>query len=364
MAFVFWLLAALVPCLIGMGALRVLYRGQALREMTLADSILTGVMICIGLAEAAHLGAVVLGWSFSRCVLLFGVATGAVALLAIGVLVLSMLFDRKKSKAVKRIQPGMLGKKGDFSACLPIGIFALLVLGQLAMIWKGRAVYVDGDLTLETVVSFLERDALYEINPMTGRPYVLGIPSRLKILCLPSLYGALCSMFALEPATLVIKMIPVLILLGSYLAYYTLAKYFFPEDAWKRGVFLGITALLLGVGDYLYGMDGFGLLHSGFRGVTIRGAVLLPYLFSLLLRRKYKLVPLCILAEACIVWTLYGAGACVAVTAGMLAVRGGYRHLMSRMSSGSWENSGTDRADGTESAGETGKEADHVGTPE
>ena len=330
MAFAFWLLAALVPCLIGMGALRVLYRGQALREMSLADGMLTGGMICIGLAEAAHLGAVVLGWSFSRCVLLFGVAAGTMTILAIGVLVLGILSDRKKGKIGKNVRPKQTKTKYNLAACLPAVAFAMLALWQLAMIRKGLAVYVDGDLTLETVASFLESDALYTVNPMTGRPYALGIPSRLKILCLPSLYGALCSIFALEPATLVIRIIPVLVLAGSYLAYYTLAKYFFPEDIWKRSVFMAAAALLVSAGDYLYGMDGFGLLHSGFRGVTIRGAVLLPYLFSLLLRRKYKLVLLCILAEACIVWTFYGAGACVAVTVGMLAIGAVYRRIKAR----------------------------------
>lgn len=352
MAFGFWLLAALVPCLIGMGALRVLYRGQALQEMTLADGMLTGGMICIGLAEAAHLGAVVLGWSFSRCVLLFGAAAAAVTLFAIGVLLLGLLLDRKKDRTAKSIRANRNEKRVALSDVLPMGIFALLALWQLVMILRGQAVFVDGDLTLETVVSFIESNALYEMNPMTGRPYALGIPSRLKILCLPSLYGALCSMFALEPATLVIKMIPVLVLVGSYLAYYTLAKYFFPEDAWKRGVFLALAALLIGAGDYLYGMDGFGLLHSGFRGVTIRGAVLLPYLVGLLLRRKYKIVLLCIVVEACIVWTFYGMGACVAVTAGMLVSGWVYGCRMGRRNGADPRNSAA------------GKEADHVGTPE
>ena len=364
MAFVFWLLAALVPCLIGMGALRVLYRGRMRQELTLADGILTGGMICIGLAEAAHMGAVVLGWSFSRCVLLFGVAVGTVTALALGVLVLSFLFGHKNEQALKKERPKLIERQGNVSVYLPLGIFALLALWQFAMIRKGQAVYVDGDLTLETVVSFLERDAIYEMNPMTGRPYALGIPSRLKILCLPSLYGALCSMFVLEPATLVMKMIPILVLAGSYLAYYTLAKYFFPKDAWKRGVFLAVAALLMSTGDYLYGMDGFGLLHSGFRGVTIRGAILLPYLFGLLLRRKYKLVLLCILAEVCIVWTFYGLGACAAVTAGMLAIGGVCRYLMRRKCDRAEEHTEAVRAERMEGVGAAGKEADHVGTSE
>ena len=185
MAFVFWLLAALVPCLIGMGALCVLYRSQVRQEMTLADGMLTGGMICIGLAEAAHLEAVVLGWSFSRCVLLFGVAIGVATLLAVGMLVLSLVLDRKKNVTVKMARPEHGERRGKILSYLPMGFFAVLAFMQLAMILKGQAVYVDGDLTLETVVSFLESDALYEMNPMTGRPYALGIPSRLKILWNP-----------------------------------------------------------------------------------------------------------------------------------------------------------------------------------
>ena len=66
-------------------------------------------------------------------------------------------------------------------------------------------------------------------------------------------------------------------------------------------------------------MDGFGVLSCGFRGVVIRNAVLLPWLFSLLIRKKWIAALPCIFVEACMVWTLYGLGACAAVTAGMAA---------------------------------------------
>lgn len=78
-----------------------------------------------------------------------------------------------------------------------------------------------------------------------------------------------------------------------------------------------LVALLLWVGDYMYGMDGFGVQYAGFRGVSVRMAILLPYTFGLILRRKWKPVVLCILAEACIVWTLYGMGACLFVAVAM-----------------------------------------------
>ena len=69
------------------------------------------------------------------------------------------------------------------------------------------------------------------------------------------------------------------------------------------------------------GVDGFDIFYGGFRGVTIRATVLLPYLFSCLFERKYLGAVLCILAEACMVWTLYGAGVCLLVTVAWVALR-------------------------------------------
>ena len=68
----------------------------------------------------------------------------------------------------------------------------------------------------------------------------------------------------------------------------------------------------------MYGVDGFNLLCCGWRGVTIRNLVLLPWLFSLCLRGKRFGILLCLAAEVCLVWTLYGLGVCAVVAVGML----------------------------------------------
>ena len=343
MALILWLLVALVPCLIGMGALRILYGSQTTQEVYPEDYVLTGGMICIGLAEAAHLGAVMLGWSFSRCVNVFLAAVTAVALAAAVVVPVCKYARAGKvgagggvrgARKSREKNGGSVSAEAEHGACAPgaksgraMGeivpwlIFAVILVGQLIYVMTGRAVYVDGDMTLETVAGFLETDAVYQVNPMTGRPYTLGIPLRLQILCLPTLYGILSRAFGLAPEVLVYGMIPGFVLLGSYLAFSTVAKSVFPKKAYQRGVFMAAVALLLGMGNYMYGMDGFGVMHAGFRGVTIRACILIPYVFGLLLRKKYKLVILCILAEACIVWTLYGMGACLLIAAVMSAVQ-------------------------------------------
>lgn len=314
MAVLLWLLVTLVPCLLGMGALRLIYGSQTTREMNLSDCVLTGGMVLIGLAEAAHLAAVILGWSFSRCAKIFGLA---VVILCLFSLFLVFLNRREWMQTLTGTGFNLAGDRSLF--LLRMGL-VLGVLSELIFVIVFRRVYLGGDMTLETVVSFLDTDAVYLINPLTGEAYSQGMPFRLKILCLPFLYAALSSLFGIDPEFLVYGLVPAFVLLGSCLAFDSVGRFLFPEDRRKRVAFLLLTVLLLGVGDYMYGMDGFGLLHGGFRGVAIRGGILLPYTVGLMLRRKYRSVLLCILAEACMVWTLYGLGACLAVAVGMSVV--------------------------------------------
>jgi len=325
MALVLWLLMALVPFVLGKGVLRILYGNQPTQKLGLADSMLTGGIVVIGLAEAAHLGACLLGRSFSDCVKLLGIGVVVCLLAAVVVQLIGSHRDKKNPVLQREMQRKHVKRQLTVNytkaQVIVYVIFGIIVLVQFLTVVAAQSVYLGGDMTLETVNSFLATDTIYQVNPMTGKPYSLGIPMRLKILCLPTFYAILCQSFGLEAATVVLSIVPAFVLLLSYLAFSAVAGVLFPEDAFKRGLFLVLTALLVGVGDYMVGMDGFGLMHSGFRGVTIRGAVLIPYALGLVLRRRYKLAVLCILAEACIVWTLYGMGACLVVVTGVLLIR-------------------------------------------
>lgn len=286
-----------------------------MKKNTGKDIILIGMSMIIGLAEVAHLAAMVLGWSFSCCALLFVAAAGVV------VCALGSIYGY--GKVVGRQTAGtneLSGKKVGKSRTTYIlgGVFMLVVLSQMVFIGFGEGICRQGDMTVETVRSFLAEDAVYAVNPMTGRPYAGGIPMRLQILCLPSLYGFVCDVTGVSPLLLVQTIVPMAVLLCTYVAYGALGKALFAGDRAKRVCFLLLVSLLLWVGAYGLGLDGYNVLCCGWRGVTIRNAVILPWLFSLVLRRKWICALLCILAEACIVWTLYGMGVGILVVAGML----------------------------------------------
>lgn len=280
----------------------------------IGDYLIAGWLTVISLAEAAHLSAVFLGHSFSDCCIILLALTAAALTAASGH---GIVRKCRTAAAEKRRKPFWAGySRVEWILCAVAGG---ILLSQLYSILTAKSVYRRGDMTVETVNSFLETNAVYSVNPMTGQLYTGGIPFRLEILCLPTLYGSICRITGLSAQTVVWKLVPVLTLLGCYLAYGVLARSLFPENGKKRGCFLAAAGLLLWVENYLFGMEGFGVLSCGFRGVAIRNAVLFPWLLSLLLRKKRLPVLLCIIAEACMVWTLYGAGVCVAAVMGMTA---------------------------------------------
>lgn len=334
MAYLLWLFMAAVCYLSGKGALSVLYGQPKNREMTKADNMLTGYLINIGLTEAAHLGTVLLGRSLSDCVKLYLSGLGICMAASAAVLLWNRYgckgnlsgwkkpdrkhleqtnsgykrFRQKKEEQQRRVSADMSAYTRE-QQILSV-IFGILVLLQIISIITGERVYLEGDMTVETVNSFLTANGIYRVNPLTGEPYLLGLPLRLKILCIPTQYAVFCRIFHLSAEQVAWNIMPALILILGYLAYGLLAKALFPESRVKRAWFMIASALLIAAGDYLYGMDGFGAMHSGFRGVSVRALVLIPYTIGLVLRGKWKPVILCILAEACIVWTLYGMGAC------------------------------------------------------
>lgn len=286
-----------------------------------SDWLITSEIIMIGLTEAVHLCGLLFDWPFSRCALLLGVAAGAA--LVFGIWAMRRHKGRKgrSGKGLRTYrgvapQEAIGGREGFLYA-----LFVFVVLSQLIFIRMGNTVYVERDMTAETVGSFLTADGIYRVNPMTGFPYQAGIPFRIKILCLPTLYAGMCRVTGFEPATVVQFIVPEITLISCYAAFSALGRCLFPRNRKKQACFLVAAAFLVWTGSYGFGMDGFNLLCCGWRGETIRNCVLVPWLLSLFLRRKWKSAVLCILAEACIVWTLYGFGVCAALMLGMAAAQ-------------------------------------------
>jgi hypothetical protein len=321
----------LVPFLCGKAFINMLCSAPEHHEYTNTDFFLTGVLICVGLSEAAHLFGVFGHGTVTNAGCVFAMLVTAAVLCSILFLFIKRHLSRSR-KIAGNNQP--LQASSAIYTALPVFIIFLI---EFIIIQVNDNIYTDGDMTVETVRTFIKTDSFYTVNPLTGMAYTAGVPSRLKILCLPGLYSFLSGIFRISPETLVWRGIPAFVLICTVAAYSNLADTLFgTAGAYKykninrKNVFLFIVGLFLLLGDYMYGMDGFLLLESGYRGVALRALVLVPYAISLTLRKKWIPLIMCIVVEGCIVWTFYGAGECLLVAAGLLLTEYAYKKLSGR----------------------------------
>lgn len=323
MIFIVWIGLALIPFVMGKGALLISDRRKGKRDdsryvstkyiHTWKDSYIIGIIITLGITEAVHLMAVFLGQSFTTISTIWVVI---ILLTSVSGLLLCLLTMKNKNKKSVR-------NKEEYIEKFYI-LFGLSVLIQFVLLMTGNGIYNDGDMMVETVRTFISSGEVYKVNPLTGQAYELGLPLRIEILSLPTLYAVLSQQFFVEVEIIVEKMIPAVVLITGYLAYSCLGDVLFKQSNHKekkKAVFLCIITLLIWFGDYNIFMDGFGVMHSGYLGTSIRSMILLPYTITMCLREKWMMVVLCVIAEACIVWTLYGFGACFGVAVLMITVK-------------------------------------------
>lgn len=207
-----------------------------------SDILIGGSLIIIGLTEVAHLAGCLLGWSFLTVTDLM---LAEIVIMVIAAILFSLI-RHKKAVAVTVIAGKTAPEKKKVLRTQQIltGILAFFILLQILRILTGERAWLDGDMTLETVNTFLKENAIYTVDPLTGVPYTVAMPLRLRILCLPTLYGAVCRWMGMGTADVVYRLIPCVTLLLGYAAYGRLGAVIFGEDGTKRKTFLLIVGIL------------------------------------------------------------------------------------------------------------------------
>ena len=128
-------------------------RGSNVKRNIWVDYFILGEIVIIGLAEAVHLATILSGWTFQRCTMWLLGAVGIVCVLLAGVLLFKCLVmaknGRRQEAGPKRVLPD------DKAEWILLIVLAMLLFSQLLFIWMGQGPYIDGDMTVETVESFL-----------------------------------------------------------------------------------------------------------------------------------------------------------------------------------------------------------------
>lgn len=267
-------------------------------DISLADLYVIGFIVCIGAAEVAHLAGLFLAQGMT-IVSMVWVSLFALLMLAL------VLFWWKFVRREREMR--------HCHRALPL-VFLVLVFLQMLYIFCMQQLVTAGDITLETVTTFLHEDGIHLVNPVNGRAYVNPLSMRYKVLCLPTLYGAVCKLTGLSPEVVVCHIVPLFVLGGCYCAYYKLSEALFKEHLGKRYTFMIMVALLLWVMDGGTYLDGYAIFQGGYMGTTIRGLILIPYTLQGGLNKQWWKCVLCIFAEMCVCQTLWGLGLCLLIT--------------------------------------------------
>ncbi len=289
-----------VPVVIGDAALRVcLMKGK---KPAVWEGYIIGTLICILLGEVLHLCTVFLHWPFRRFFLSYAIALVAV----VAASAVATIVEKRKNHN----QNGKTSIRGNQKKNAYLWVLALcaIILFQCIFHIVMHVPDVQWDVTIENVTTMLHTDTVYQLNPLTGQSYEVGMPMRLKILALPSIYAACCKWFHVNPQVVVYNLVPIFVLILSYLVLFGWARYLYPEKEKQQRNFMLFAALLLQFGNYAVMTLGYGLFHMGFRGEVICAGILYPYILLMCLQKRKWSVLLCLIVEIGMVWTWYGLG--------------------------------------------------------
>ncbi len=219
----------------------------------------------------------------------FSALTGLFSILLI-LICGAVLLWKKKSWVKKEFnwKKSFLELRADLTA-----MHILIVLLFIAQI--GVAFYfapiVQEDNTMEIVQTTLTTNSIHMYNSMTGQASVNGIAMQGKFMVLPLFYAYICRIFRMNPAVLLYRVIPVWILLVSYLVYAHLAQQLFrteedKPDSFAVTVFIVLYGALLLFGDFLFTTIPYRIFHCAWTGETLVVAITLPFIISQCLQLK------------------------------------------------------------------------------
>ncbi len=270
--------------------------------------IVTGFWVLLGCTEMAHLITIWTNRTLETYILLCGgfVTAGLLAYIGFLCIFRHKIFPKKEKKDTK----GWVG--------YPI-LFALLTIITIVFMQRSYTPLLQ-EATYDIVLGNVKQGEIMSVHPFLGTGDVSGMPFRMEILGLSSLYSCLITISKQTPYIILCKVVPTIVWICAMLIYKAFADKLFPASKDKQWLFLCFIAFFFLMTANSEGMAGQRLFYAGFSAETIRGVVLLPYAVYVSWQRKWLLALLSILAEACLVWTTYGIGYSSIIVGCMLVV--------------------------------------------
>lgn len=240
------------------------------------ETYLTGVLFLFLLFQGLMVLTIKAEFTFHRLVTVFSLITAVLCITSLAVC------RRELIKSLK-IRPVKL-----YSFTI---IAIVLFVAQALFLWL-ELPELGNSITVETVQTTIATDSVYRFHPSTGTPFSPGMTFLGKLVSLPIFYSYLCDMFELDILQGVCQIIPIWLLLLSYMGYGLLASRILEggtDKGKKVAMFLAGYGVFNLFGNYSSLMTPYQIFHSGFEGNTITMTVLLPMLMCELLQMVNQL---------------------------------------------------------------------------
>lgn len=163
-------------------------------------------------------------------------------------------------------------------------MFSLMVISFALVIVRIFLLYKYGrdDIIFETVRINVNTNTINAYNPLTSRPYELGLINSKKLVSLSVYYSYLCMTYGINPRVLLYIVCPIQTVICSYFAcqstMYLILKT--NKKVYTYSFFMGVLILS---GDYMKGLMGYRLLWNGYDGTTIVASIMLPFIIYLVM---------------------------------------------------------------------------------
>ena len=212
------------------------------------------------------------GMNFAGCCTIFSVIT----YVFLGLFVLIAVFGFSDYIACGFKKPNIRKDERIVYAFMLIAIAVVIV--RVVMLYG----FERDDLMLETVRINCLTSTVNTYNPLTARPYELGLIGSKKLVTLPLYYTYWCMTYKIGPRDLlymVCELQGVFVVIGSC----GCAMRRILKTNKKMYVYLMFVAVLLASGDYFKGAVGYRVLWNAYNGDTIASTAVLAYIIYLIL---------------------------------------------------------------------------------
>lgn len=180
-----------------------------------------------------------------------------------------------------KLIPSKLKKGGIIGALV---ILCILMQGGMLSYF----VHPDDDDAryIPSAVAAVEKDIMFEENPITGVPLYSRISEVFKDMVSPWImfWAIVSKITAIQPAILMHTVVPVFFIPLSYAVYWILSGCLFKEEHDKKLIFLGLVCLINIFSGYSVFNAGSFLLLRIWQGKALFASIFVPLLFALAIR--------------------------------------------------------------------------------